>query len=396
MLLTNVRLVPGKTLVDIAIQGETISNVSQHNLHNKRDEFAIDFENAIAFPGLINSHDHLDFNCFPMLGKGDYKNYTQWGNDIHERYKQEINAVLKIPVALRTSWGIYKNLLAGVTTVVNHGDVLKIEEDPLITVKQELQNLHSVGFQKKWKWKLNDPFKMNTNCVIHVGEGTDERSEDEIDELIKWNLLRRKLIGIHAVAMNSYQAKKFSAIVWCPESNKFLLNKTADVKILKNHTKLLFGTDSTLTGNWNVWQHLRLARDTQQVTDEELFDMNTKTASAIWGLNNGDIARGKQADIVIAKAGNGNYLWDDLFATDPADILVIIHKGKIRLFDDTILPQLEQTNFDLKKYKPVALNGTIKYVEGDLPALINAIKSHYPKATFPCNELHLEVKARHA
>ena len=395
MLFTNVRLIPGRALVDIAIKGEMISHISQHNAYIDPGPLNINFENAIAFPGLINSHDHLDFNCFPMLGKAGYKNYTEWGNDIHERYKQEINAVLKIPITLRTAWGIYKNLLAGITTVVNHGDVLKIE-DPLITVKQELQNLHSVGFQKKWKWKLNDPFKMNKNCVIHIGEGIDERAEDEIDELIKWNLLKRKLIGIHAVAMNSYQAKKFSAIVWCPESNKFLLNKTADVKILKNHTKLLFGTDSTLTGNWNAWQHLRLARDTQQVTDEELFDMITKTASTTWGLNNGDIATGKQADIVIAKAGNGNYLWDDFFAMDPADILMVIHKGKIRLFDDIILPQLKQTNFDSKKYKPIALNGTIKYVEGDLPALINTIKTYYSKAAFPCNELNLDVKPQHA
>ncbi|HEY1165598.1 MAG TPA: hypothetical protein VGE90_10535, partial [Chitinophaga sp.] len=26
------------------------------------------FDNCIAFPGLINSHDHLDFDLFPQLG----------------------------------------------------------------------------------------------------------------------------------------------------------------------------------------------------------------------------------------------------------------------------------------------------------------------------------------
>ncbi|MEO7522437.1 MAG: amidohydrolase family protein, partial [Ferruginibacter sp.] len=276
-----------------------------------------------------------------------------------------------------------------------HGDFLKIA-DPLITVKQDFQNLHSVAFQKKWKWKLNDPFKKNQRCVVHTGEGTDEKAGDEIDELIKWNLLKRELVGVHAVAMNSYQAKKFEAIVWCPESNMFLLNKTADIKILNNETDILIGTDSTLTGNWNIWQHLRLARDMQQVSDEKLFEMFTKTAAAIWKTNSGEISTGKQADIVIAKAGNGNYLWDDFYATDPADILVVVQQGKIRLFDDSILPQLTQTNFDAGKYKPVAMNGTIKYVEGDLPALISAIKSYYSKGVFPCNELNLNVKARHA
>ncbi|MEO8771630.1 MAG: amidohydrolase family protein [Ferruginibacter sp.] len=395
MLLNNVRLVPGKELVDISVNRETISLVSKHNDHAEPATLAINFENAIAFPGIINSHDHLDFNCFPPMGKGGYKNYTAWGKDIHERYKDEINAVLKIPIALRIAWGIYKNLLAGVTTVINHGDVLKMEGS-LITVKQEFQNLHSVGFQKNWKQKLNNLFKINQLCVIHTGEGVDESAEDEIDELLKWNFLKRKLIGIHAVAMNSYQAKKFNAIVWCPESNQFLLNKTADIKTLKNHTNVLFGTDSTLTGNWNIWQHLRLARDGQQVSDEQLFEMITKTPAKIWSMNSGEIVAGKQADIVIAKAGPGIYQWDDFYKTNPADILMVIHKGTIKLFDDSLLPQLKQANFDIRNFKPVKINGSVKYTEGDLPSLITTIKSYYSKADFPCKEFNSAPTASHA
>ena len=395
MLLNNVRLIPAKELVDIRVHGETISHVSHHNDNTEIEALTINFENAIAFPGLINSHDHLDFNCFPPMGKGNYKNYTEWGKDIHERYKDEINAVLKIPIALRTKWGIYKNLLAGVTTVVNHGDILKIDH-PLITVKQEFQDLHSVGFQKKWKLNLNNLFKINQLCVIHTGEGVDEKAEDEIDELLKWNFLKRKLVGIHAVAMNSYQAKKFNAIVWCPESNKFLLNKTAEIKTLKDHTNVLFGTDSTLTGNWNIWQHLRLARDMQQVSDDQLFEMTTKKAARIWGMNNGEIAAGKQADIVIAKGGSGIYQWDEFYGTDPMKILMVIHKGAIKLFDDSLLPQLKQSNFDTRNFKPVNINGSVKYTEGDLPSLITAIMSYYSKADFPCAAFNLAPTTSHA
>lgn len=395
MLLNNVRLIPDKGLVDIRLNAETISQVSQHNVKDKPEELTINFENAIAFPGLINSHDHLDFNCFPPMGKGNYKNYTEWARHIHERYEDEMNAVLKIPVALRTKWGIYKNLLAGVTTVINHGDVLNIA-DSLITVKQKFQNLHSVGFQKNWKWKLNNVFKINQLCVIHTGEGVDEKAEDEIDELLKWNLLKRKLVGIHAVAMNSYQAKRFSAIVWCPESNKFLLNKTAEIKTLKDHTDVLFGTDSTLTGNWNIWQHLRLARDMQQVSDEKLFEMITTTPAKIWGMNNGEIAAGKQADIVIAKGGPGIYQWDDFYSTDPAGILIVIHKGAIKLFDDSLLPQLKKVNFDTRDFKPVKIKGSIKYTQGDLPSLITAIKMYHSKVNFPCKECSLESISSHA
>src|SRR5437868_3648299 len=85
----------------------------------------------LAFPGLINSHDHLDFNLFPPLGNRKYNNYVEWGEDIHAQNKQEIAAVLKIPQSLRTQWGVYKNLLNGITTVVNHGQQLQVDTKPL-------------------------------------------------------------------------------------------------------------------------------------------------------------------------------------------------------------------------------------------------------------------------
>src|SRR6476620_508977 len=73
------------------------------------------FEDAMVFPGLINSHDHLDFNLFPQLGNRHFLNYTEWGRLLHDENRQEIDEVLKIPLALRVQWGIYKNLVCGVT-----------------------------------------------------------------------------------------------------------------------------------------------------------------------------------------------------------------------------------------------------------------------------------------
>ena len=79
------------------------------------------------------------------------------GKDIHEKNKETINAVLKIPQHLRTQWGMYKNLLNGITTVVNHGEKLNIT-DNFITVLQNNYCLHSIQFEKNWKLKLNQFF----------------------------------------------------------------------------------------------------------------------------------------------------------------------------------------------------------------------------------------------
>ena len=60
---------------------------------NRPDETIIHLENVIAFPGLINSHDHLDFNSFRPTGNRIYNNYAEWGKDIRDQNKETINAV---------------------------------------------------------------------------------------------------------------------------------------------------------------------------------------------------------------------------------------------------------------------------------------------------------------
>jgi cytosine/adenosine deaminase-related metal-dependent hydrolase len=382
VLLNNLIIVNDSRPVNIVITGSKIMAIETGNTGNKNDQSHIHFTDAIAIPGLINSHDHLDFNCFSVIGEKKFRNYTEWGKHIHESSKEPINAILKIPKYFRASWGMYKNLLAGVTTVVNHGAYLKIA-NPLINIYQEPQNLHSVHFEKNWKWKLNNPLLKNKDCVIHTGEGIDELSSDEIDELIKYNLLKRNIIGIHGVAMNPAQAENFKGLVWCPESNRVLLNKQADVGQLKSRTRLVFGTDSTLTGSWNIWHHLRFARSLQQTTDSELFSLVTSSPARLWNMNSGELQANKDADIVIVGNKNRYPIWDGVFQTNPEDILMVIHKGHIRMFDKSLISQINRLPVRLSKFSQISIQGIVKLVEGDLPDLMAAIKSYNPHITFP-------------
>ncbi|MGF7081297.1 hypothetical protein [Mucilaginibacter sp. UYCu711] len=364
MILNNVNTITGDGPVNISIKsGNTTADALQ-----------LTFDNALAFPGLVNSHDHLDFNLFPQLGNRFYNNYTEWGKHIQTNYKAEIAAVLKVPLALRVKWGIFKNLLCGVTTVVNHGEPLPVVNAP-ITVEQ-CHSIHSVQFEKRWKLKLNNPLKRKLPVVIHVGEGNDEQSNREIDTLISWNLLKKKLIGVHGVAMTAEQAKKFEAVIWCPESNYFLLNKTAAAGDLKNHTTILFGTDSTLTGSWNIWDHIRRARETNMLTDAELYGSLHSGESS-----NRQLDDDYKGSIVIVKKNETASSFDSFYATQPDNILLVVNNGEVRLFDNTMLDQLEQ--LDLKEFSKVFIGRTCKYVHGDLPGLMQQIKAYYPGAIFP-------------
>jgi hypothetical protein len=366
--------------INLRVKDGKIAQISPGHIHDQTERLHLNFDNAIIFPGLINSHDHLDFNLFPALGSHTYKSYTEWGSYIHTNYQDQINSVLKVPGLLREQWGIYKNLLCGVTTVINHGTRIKTPTD-LLTIYQHCQCIHSVQFEKNWRLALNHPLKKNLPVVIHSGEGTDAASSREIDKLAYWNLLKRPLIAIHGVAMTESQANKFKALVWCPESNYFLLDKTALIDHLKDHTIILFGTDSTLTGDWNIWNHIHLARKTELLNDTELYQALTINAANIWKLNGGEIAEGKDADLVIAKTKDTRTGNDAFFGIAPQDLLMVIHKGNVSLFDEEIYPQLK--GLKPGNYSRVYMDNTCKYVLGDLPSIMKKIKQYYPDASFP-------------
>ncbi len=182
MILHNLNILNSETR-NIKINGERIAVVySDAESFDGTEQTHLHFENSVAIAGLINSHDHLDFNLFPQLGNSRYKNYLDWGNDIHKQNKTAIQAVLKIPKELRTRWGIYKNLLNGITTVVQHGESLVTDGAP-INIFTQCHSLHSVRLEKRWKYKLNNPFMPNYPFVIHIGEGTEKSSYREINNL---------------------------------------------------------------------------------------------------------------------------------------------------------------------------------------------------------------------
>jgi hypothetical protein len=332
---------------------------------------------------------------------------------------------------LRTQWGVYKNLLNGFTTVVNHGERLATDAS-LINVFQEYYCLHSVGFERNWRWKLNKPLAASMPVVLHVGEGTDAAAKQEIDRLIRWNLRRRPLVGIHGVGMNDRQAAHFRALVWCPASNYFLLDRTAPIDRLKQKVPVVFGTDSTLTAGWNSWAQIRMGRISQLASDRELLDMLTTTPAAVWGLTDrGALAAGRAADLVIARPNPGKrdttnsgkrdttnsdkrdttnpdkrdttnpdkrdttnpgkrgainpepgtQHMDSFFKLDPEDLLLVLHEGNIRLFDHSLRSSLIAAGLIKEDFYQTRPGG--KFVSGDLPGLMQEIRGYYPAVQFP-------------
>ena len=80
----------------------------------------MDLEGYLLLPGLINAHDHLEFNLYPRLGTRTYANVREWAADIHKLDDSPVREHLRVPLSTRLFWGGMKNLVAGVTTVSHH------------------------------------------------------------------------------------------------------------------------------------------------------------------------------------------------------------------------------------------------------------------------------------
>jgi cytosine/adenosine deaminase-related metal-dependent hydrolase len=388
MLLRNLYLPGNPDAVDLRIRSGIIEKLTPAGaICRDAAVTELDLRDAWLLPGLINSHDHLDFNLFPQMGLPPYNSYREWGMHIHAQYADSIRRIRAIPLPLRIQWGLYKNMLQGFTTVVNHGRHLSIQ-DPFISVLQPSQ-LHSVGFEKRWRWKLNYAGQFRDTMVIHAGEGTDQSSYAEINQLIRWNIIRRPMVLVHGVAMQAEQARHCKALVCCPASNFFMLHATADIAELKQYLPVLFGTDSTLSAPWNHWSHLHMALETGMFSEEELLHACTSSAAAVWRISSYGIQTGMPADCIAIKRKPDL----SLMRSRLLDIELVMHRGNLLLLDESLLTDALQYRLAGSSYSRILLDGACKWVKGDLPWLMEQIHTACPGIQFPAEIKSIEHAA---
>ncbi len=365
--------------VSIYIKGQVIARITDSVFYDQQT--SIDLGAAIAIPGLINSHDHLEFNLFPLLKSRVYSNYIEWAKSLEEEFLDKIRIVQQIPSSVRVQYGIYKNLINGVTSVVHHGNLYPEFENSLIdVVSSSFKTIHSLRFHNKWHLDLWQSYFNCKPVVIHLGEGVDVIARKEISTYIKYNFFKKRTIAVHGIGMDAEQVKKMQALVWCPVSNYELYNKTACIEVLKHNTSILFGTDSTLTATWNIWEHLRFARKQKMLSDTELYDSFTSLPARVWNLRNtGEIKESKLANLVILRSHLKDSFWDNLYASNPHDILLVLRRGQILLFDEDLVSQVSMLAID--KFSIIQVGGRKKYILGNITDILNTIRFYCKDST---------------
>lgn len=309
---------------DVRISRDTIVETGR-DISPKKKEQVADFSGHFLYPGLINSHDHLEMNLYSRLGKPPYNNYTEWSKDIYKPKESPLKEIEKTDIDYRLMWGGLKNLISGVTTVVHHNPWKRVlGKDSFPVVVPKIDWAHSLSFDSIHAIRAirERPF------VIHAAEGVDDFARSEIDQLDKLGALRKNTVLVHCIGATEAEwdliASKGSSLAWCPSSNLYMFNKTVDVRALKDRVDVVLGTDSTLTGSPTLLDEMRVAVNTGYATKQEVIKMTGVTAAKIFGLPEPLIRVGNKADLFISPVG-------DLLSIYPKDIKMVMVRGEIKV-----------------------------------------------------------------
>ena len=320
---------------DIRITRGRIEEIGKELAPRFREK-AIGFRGYLALPGLINPHDHLDFNLLPIRGNPPYSNFIAFAAEIYRPDESPLREVLSTDHRDRLLWGGYKNLISGVTRVCHHNPfhpVLGRRGFP-VRVVREVAWSHSLYHSQE---PLND-FRRAAGCpfIIHAAEGVDEAARLEIEELDRLGILQNNTVIMHGVALHESEISRLeragAALIWCPVSNLSLFEQTAPLGALRGRVPFTLASDSLLTGSVTLFDEIRAAHDTGLATSDELLAMVTTTASQILKLplGTGTLRVGVEADLIVV-ADTGVTPARTLLQSRPADLELVLVGGKVQL-----------------------------------------------------------------
>lgn len=288
---------------------------------------------GLVVAGSINAHDHLELNHYPRTKFAPrYDNAHQWGEAVNAQLDHEPYQTLRqYPYWDKIFVGALKNLLAGATTVIQHGraDPTLFRRTLPVRVFRPYAWAHTLHFTPHVEiQKAYRAAKERVPFFIHLAEGTDDIARAEYATLKRLGCVGANTVLIHAVGMSANDRADALAhgcrVVWCPSSNAFLLGATLTTQDWGE--ALTLGSDSLLTAEGDFLDEVACARKHDPRTLPQWAAHNARA----FGLRDmGHLDVGARADFAV-------------WAGDPAHTphrreLALVVKDSVPLIGDPAL-----------------------------------------------------------
>jgi len=304
---------------------------------------ALDLGGHLLLPGLINAHDHLEFNLYPRLGKRRYTNACEWAADIHKLDTSPVRENLRVPLATRLFWGAMKNLLAGVTTVSHHNPYqARIFDSGFpVRVVRRFGWAHSLAFSPDVPARFAEtpakgPF------IVHAGEGTDAEAREEIYKLEKAGVLGTRTVLVHGIGFDASGFELVrrcgASMIWCPSSNVLTYGRTLQSEHVTSGTPVALGTDSAMSAAGDMVDEIHFAHTLGVASLQRLYGMVTDVPAGILRLGRGvgALRHGGAADL-IAVEDRGQSPAEALIGLVPE---MVIARGRVYLISKRLLERV--------------------------------------------------------
>ncbi|MBS3740823.1 MAG: amidohydrolase family protein [Candidatus Cloacimonetes bacterium] len=358
------------------------------------DNIVVNCHDAVAYPGLINIHDHLADNWLPRIGADrPYKNKSEWIKELRESesllerkevWQPEDYSDLTENNAMELALlGMYKNIFSGVVIIMDHVPLQKkaYYDNFFINVISDYQQGHSVSLKNWWGGKsLESEYEQtdgNYPFVIHVAEGSDSTTKNEFDTLRELGLLKKNVLMAQATNLTDKELEEVAevgaSIAWSPASNNFLLEKSFNYQRAKQlGINICLGTDSTLSGSLNILDEIRFVRENYpEISKREIFKMVTENPAKALMLKdyNGKIEADKQANLLITKKKSDDP-FENLLKVNTEDIELLLYRG---IPITGLVEYLKFFSWDAKQYYLFEYQNAKRFVVGHPERILDKI-----------------------
>ncbi len=334
----------------------------------------VDLTGFLVLPGLVNAHDHLEFSLFPRMGDSPYRNYIEWGEDIHKTFPEVIRLHRAVPKEVRVAWGGIRNLLSGVTTVSHH--------NPLHP--EMLSGRFPVRVIREYGWAHSPALGGDLGAaraatpdgapfIVHACEGVDELARQEVHELDRLRLLDSRAVLVHGLALDergvALLIERCGSLVVCPSSNQFLFGVLPDLALLRSVPNLSLGSDSPLTAAGDLLDEIQLLIGFCRVCPQVAYEMVTTAPAAILRLRNGEgvLKRGGFADVFAVRDVDAPPA-DRLCSLTMREVELVIIGGHVMLASAALLERLPERA--KQGLEALSIDGTIRWLRAPVASLL--------------------------